>query len=184
MAGIDTGDSSGGRAVNRDIPLVPFIDFLLCLISFLLITAVWSQNARIEASAELPGEACAGCTKPKETPKQLHVAVRERKFELTWKQGDTVLARHEIERKPVRLADGDPSYPDLARRIAEEWRQGGTHRAPSDPVRDQAVLHSTNSLEFGELAAVMDAIGSAKREREVGGARRSVPAFDVSFAVN
>lgn len=176
MAGIDTGGESGKRAVNRDIPLVPFIDFLLCLISFLLITAVWSQNARLEADAQMPGDSCGGCRTPPET-KQLHVAVRDRKFELTWKQGATVLARSEIDKKPVRLADGDPTYPDLARRVSEEWKRVGSHRAPSDPVRDQVVLHSANTLEFGELAAVMDAIGAAKRDR-------NQPAFNVSFAVN
>ena len=36
----------GGRALNQDIPLVPFIDFLLCLVCFLL--------ASFSASGELP----------------------------------------------------------------------------------------------------------------------------------
>lgn len=31
---------------NHEIPLIPFIDFLLCLVAFLLVTAVWSQMAR------------------------------------------------------------------------------------------------------------------------------------------
>jgi len=48
MAGIDTGGGHGGkRATNHEIPLIPFIDFLLCLVAFLLVTAVWSQMARI-----------------------------------------------------------------------------------------------------------------------------------------
>jgi len=36
MAGIDTGGGHGGkRATNHEIPLIPFIDFLLCLVAFL-----------------------------------------------------------------------------------------------------------------------------------------------------
>ena len=36
MAGIDVGGGHGGkRATNHEIPLIPFIDFLLCLVAFL-----------------------------------------------------------------------------------------------------------------------------------------------------
>ena len=56
MAGIDTGGGHGGkRTTNHEIPLIPFIDFLLCLVAFLLVTAVWSQMARINADARVPG---------------------------------------------------------------------------------------------------------------------------------
>ena len=51
MAQIDTGSPAArGRATNHELPLVPFIDFLLCLVSFLLITAVWSQMAPCSTS--------------------------------------------------------------------------------------------------------------------------------------
>src|SRR5689334_12057686 len=36
----------GGKAVNHDVPLIPFIDFLLCIVLFLL--------ASFSASGELP----------------------------------------------------------------------------------------------------------------------------------
>ena len=55
MAGIDVGGHGGKRATNHEIPLIPFIDFLLCLVAFLLVTAVWSQMARINADARVPG---------------------------------------------------------------------------------------------------------------------------------
>jgi len=57
MAGIDTGGGHGGkRSTNHEIPLIPFIDFLLCLVAFLLVTAVWSQMARINADARTKGK--------------------------------------------------------------------------------------------------------------------------------
>jgi biopolymer transport protein ExbD len=182
MANIDAGGGSNKRDLNRDIPLVPFIDFLLCLVSFLLITAIWSQSARLEASAQVPGS--SECCKPEERPRRLHVDIRERKFELVWKQGETVLARHDVDRKPVQVAGGQTVYPELARRIREEWQRSGAHKSPSDVRRDEAVLHASNSLEFGEIAAVLDAIGAASRERTIEGQTVRIPAFSVSFAVN
>jgi biopolymer transport protein ExbD len=179
MATIDVGKSSA-REVNREVPLIPFIDFLLTLISFLLITAIWSQNARLDASAQVPG---VESIKADEQPKRLHLDVRDRKFELTWKQGHVVLAREELEKQPILLA-GEPRYPALSERIQREWEQSGTHKAARDPKLDQLVLHSANDLEFGELAAVLDAIAATSRARELGGETVRVPAFSVSFAVN
>ena len=181
MANIDVGKVLGKRETNRDLPLVPFIDFLLCLISFLLITAVWSQNARLETTAQVPG---VTSVKPDEMPRRLHVDVRERKFELSWKQGETVLARYAVDRRAVPGPDGEPTYPDLARTILREWQNVGSHKAATDSKRDQAVLHSSNTLEFGELAAVIDAIHAPRREQRVGARSVDVPAFTVSFAVN
>jgi biopolymer transport protein ExbD len=181
MAGIDVDGGSRKRDVNRDVPLIPFIDFLLCLISFLLITAVWSQNARLEATARVPG---GDEPKPADDPKLLHVDVRDRKFELSWKRGATVLTALDVQRTPQVLEGGETRYPELAERIREQWEQAGAHRSPNDPERDRVVLHSTNTLEFGELAAVLDAIHATRRVHQTGDRAETVPAFSVSFAVN
>lgn len=181
MATIAGGGGNDGRELNRELPLVPFIDFLLCLVSFLLITAVWSQNARIEASARAPGVVEQT---PQKVSRRLHVDVREKKFELTWKQGETVVARHDVPRAPVVVAGGQPSYPQLARQLEHEWQTSGVHKSPSDEQRDQVVLHSSNTLEFGELAAVMDAIHAPKRRRSQGAQASTIPVFAVTFAVN
>ncbi len=64
MAGGDYGTSSsvGGRkAVDVDFNLVPFIDMMTVLVSFLLITAVWSNLAQINSK---PG----GLGRDTETP--------------------------------------------------------------------------------------------------------------------
>jgi biopolymer transport protein ExbD len=58
MASIDTGGGHGGKkSVDREIPLVPFIDLLLCCVMFLLVTAVWNQLARLDANQQQPGPA-------------------------------------------------------------------------------------------------------------------------------
>jgi biopolymer transport protein TolR len=39
--------ASNGRSIQAELNLVPFIDFLSVLISFLLVSAVWTQLSRI-----------------------------------------------------------------------------------------------------------------------------------------
>ena len=53
MGGAAPIPSAGGRRklVDAAINLVPFIDLLSCCISFLLITAVWTQLSKIEVSS-------------------------------------------------------------------------------------------------------------------------------------
>jgi biopolymer transport protein ExbD len=186
MAQIDTGShGSQRRETNQELPLVPFIDFLLCLVSFLLITAVWSQNARLDASANVPGPTdCKDGPCKDEKPKRLHVEVKDRKFSLVWRQGDTVLSSTDVERHAQKSPDGSVRYPELEQRLALEWKAQGTHRDATDPKSDQAVLHTSNSAEFGEVVAVVDALSAHKRELKVGGATQRVPAFAVTFAAN
>src|SRR5512147_1138641 len=104
MAGIDTGGGHGGkRPVNMELPLIPFIDFLLCLVAFLLVTAVWSQMARINADARVPGPPRPE-DQEQEPPKEkdLHVEMRgEHKFQLVWKEGSTVVNTIDVVRKSV-----------------------------------------------------------------------------------
>jgi len=56
MAGVSVGGGHGGKkSVDHEIPLIPFIDLLLCCVMFLLVTAVWNKLARIDANQQQPG---------------------------------------------------------------------------------------------------------------------------------
>src|SRR5438270_7918582 len=57
---------SGKKPLDAAINLVPFIDLLSCCISFLLITAVWTQLARMDVTQK--GQGAAGSTE--ENPEQ------------------------------------------------------------------------------------------------------------------
>ena len=46
-------DNSSGRSANVDLNLVPFIDLMSVLITFLLITAVWSQVSMIQLGSSI-----------------------------------------------------------------------------------------------------------------------------------
>ena len=185
MAGIDLGNGHGGkRSTNHEVPLIPFIDFLLCLVAFLLVTAVWSQMARVDADARVPGPTGTPVTIPKD--KQLHVDMTsERKFQLVWKEGTTVVNSIDVARKKLNVGEsGDFSYPDLAEKITTEWKANGSHRAPSDPRFDQAVLHTNNSTQFQDVIAVIDALHAPERSFLFAGKAAKLPAFNVTFAVN
>jgi len=54
---VESGGKSGKKSVNADLNLVPYIDLLTCMVAFLLITAVWSQLARLEAHQKGQGQA-------------------------------------------------------------------------------------------------------------------------------
>ena len=188
MAGIDTGGGHGGkRSVNQELPLIPFIDFLLCLVMFLLVTAVWSQMARINANASVPGPPNPDKEleeKPKD--KTLHVEMRgESKFQLVWKEGNTVINTIDVPKKAVTMGkQGDITYPDLAKKIVEEWTANGSHRAATDPKLDQALLHCENTTPFAEVIAVIDAVYAPEREYKIGVETKKVPAFNITFAMN
>jgi biopolymer transport protein ExbD len=178
MANLDVGGHSERREVNRDIPLVPFIDFLLCIVAFLLVTAVWSETARVEASALVPGDAVGPSAPP--VP-ELDVDMRHGgNFHLSWRLGNVVLNEAEAPRPAIPDREAAVTYPDLAKQVVAEWGRRGSHRAETDRARDRAVLHAGNAAPFEEIVAAMDAIHAA--EKTVG--RRSVPAFDVVFAVD
>jgi biopolymer transport protein TolR len=53
MASVDTGSSNGKRQSNLEVNLVPFIDLMSVLITFLLITAVWTQVSMIKLGSSL-----------------------------------------------------------------------------------------------------------------------------------
>ena len=65
MAHIE-GGKSGGRQKNIELNLVPVIDLMSVLITFLLITAVWSQVSMIQIGSSLYGK--KSDTQPSPTP--------------------------------------------------------------------------------------------------------------------
>jgi biopolymer transport protein ExbD len=191
MAGVDVGGGGkGGRkSVDSEINMVPFIDLLMVTISFLLITAVWSHMARINADAQVPGPPRPDQELEKTEPeKQLHIEMRAPdKFTLVWKQGGTVVSSVDVERRDDVRSEGSAKvvrYPDLAAKIDAEWKTVGQHRDATDKKFDQAVLHTDNDTPYFQLIGVIDAVYQVKRPFSGGGKTENVPAFNVTFSVN
>jgi biopolymer transport protein ExbD len=189
MGGVDVGGEGGKkRATNSDINMIPFIDLLMVTIAFLLITAVWITNSRINADAQVPGPPDPNKELTPQTPeKVLNLHIGDSEFGLVWKQGATVVSEVKVPKSPVEVAGGEGStvvrFPDLAKKIEEEWKQQGGHRDPSDKKFDQCILHSDNRTPFKEIVAVLDALYAPKREVKLGNETKTLPVFNMTFSV-
>jgi biopolymer transport protein ExbD len=191
MGGVDVGGGGGGKrkSLDSEINMIPMIDLLMVTISFLLITAVWTQMARINADAQVPGPPRPDTEQEKVEPeKQLHVMMQgEDKFTLVWKQGSTTVDSIDVPRKDVVLQEGAIEvvrYPDLAAKIETEWKAKGQHTNPGDRKLDQAILHTDNKTEFKYIIGVIDAIYQTHRDINLGPKTEKMPAFNITFAVN
>lgn len=183
MGGVDVGGDSKKKATNADINMVPFIDLLMCTIAFLLITAVWVTNSRMNADAQVPGPPNPDKELTPQTPeKVLNLHVGETDFALVWKQGATVVSEVRVPKPPP----GDNAilrYPDLAKKIEQEWNQNGSHRDPSDKKLDQAIMHTDNRTPFKEVIAVLDALYGTKRKVKLPDGEKDLPVFNMTFSV-
>ncbi len=159
--------------------MVPFIDLLMVTISFLLITAVWSSMARLNANAQVPSPQKKVETekKPKEKePAVLHVRVsdKDKKFILQWQSGNKTddLVSLDME------ADASGRYPKLEEEIKKAYvsGQGPQNLYGDDPgwesslanehganALNQAILHVDNAFPFSEVVKVIDAIYVPRR---------------------
>jgi biopolymer transport protein ExbD len=186
---VDSGGKGGRRSLDSEINMIPMIDLLMVTISFLLITAVWSHMARLNADAQVPGPPRPTEEMQKVEPeKQLHIEMRGAdKFVLIWKQAGTVISTVDVPRKDVVEKEGQVKvirFPDLAAKVESEWKTVGTHRDPSDKKLDQAILHTDNETPYGAIIGVIDAVYQVHRPFTVGGKSENVPAFNITFSVN
>ena len=190
MGGVSVDSGGGGRRqTDSEINMIPMIDLLMVTISFLLITAVWTHMARLNADAQVPGPPRPDVEQQTVEPeKQLHIEMRAPdKFVLIWKQGATVVNTIEVPRKDdMQVSNGVKllRYPDLAAKIADEWKNTGSHKDPSDKKLDQAILHTDNETPYVNIIAVIDAVYQTHRPLNLGAKTEPVPAFNVTFSVN
>src|SRR5690349_20269114 len=95
MAGVNVGGGGapgGRRALDAELNTIPMIDLMMVTISFLLITAVWSQMARLDATTRAPsssGEPPA--CEPNCDHRALHVEMERDRFRLAWKDGSRTI---------------------------------------------------------------------------------------------
>jgi biopolymer transport protein TolR len=85
MAHIESGGGKG-RKVSLELNLVPFIDLMSVLITFLLITAVWNQVSMIQIGSSLYGKRNETDPKPKIDPEAqvvLKLEIRQNSYILT-----------------------------------------------------------------------------------------------------
>lgn len=182
MAGLNVSGAGGGgrRALDAEINAVPMVDLMMVTISFLLITAVWSNMGRLESSAQVPSSEPAPVV-PEAQVKSLEVEAKPDKFVLTWRRGSESFPAVDVARDEggSRAA----RFPALAAEVARSWRSDGEHRDPSDRRLDRAVVKVHDRMPYKEIVAVMDAVQSVRRPRVERGAQgmhsADGPAFEL-----
>ena len=111
---VESGNKSGKKSVNADLNLVPYIDLLTCMVAFLLITAVWSQLARLEAHQK--GQGQAGEETPPEKVFKLVVVVNSEGFNLVADQDQQPIPKrgdqYDFEKLGAELKKLKDSHPD------------------------------------------------------------------------
>lgn len=188
MAGVDTPTKGGKRSINSEINMVPFIDLLMVTISFLLITAVWVTNSRMNADAQVPGPPDPTTeTEPQTPEKVLTIQIGDDEFGLIWKQGSTVVIEEKVPKVPVLVGAGKDAvvrYPELGKKISASWKANGSHTDPTDKKLDQCILQTDNKAPFKEIVGVLDALYTPKREMKFAdGTAKQVPVFNMTFSV-
>lgn len=129
-------DNSQKKSVDASLNLVPFIDLLSVLISFLLATAVWTQVAKIDVKHE-PTACCGEPSEPYEGPK-LAVSIKAAGYTVHWKGV--------AEEIPSRDGVHDiGALRRVVRRIAAE-----------QPTKFPVKLTSDDAVPYHALIGVMD----------------------------
>lgn len=115
---VDTGGKGGKKPLNAELNLVPYIDLLTCMVAFLLITAVWTQLARLQVQQK--GQGAMGEDTPPVPTLKIVVVVNEEGFNLVVNQDQTPLPKkgteYDYERLGVELKkikDANPDKNDL-----------------------------------------------------------------------
>jgi biopolymer transport protein ExbD len=138
MASISVGGGHGGKkAVDADVPLIPFIDLLLCCVMFLLVTAVWNRLASVPANQQVPSSNAVD--RDVEPAISLYLQVTHAGYTIASSAGDRV----EIPR------NGELYDREMLRTRLQE-------RRAADPNRHDIIVSPEDGVHYEDVIASMD----------------------------
>lgn len=137
MAHID--DNSGGREVNVEPNLVPFIDLMSVCIIFLLVTAVWTQVSMIELGASVYGKK-VGETEPVKQVQSVSISVKITSKGYVIKEGANAFS--------IRKADGEYDLQSLYDQLKVIKKR--------NPQTSFASISLEDNLKYNEMIEGMD----------------------------
>ena len=142
MASISTGGGHGGKkSVDSEIPLVPFIDLLLCCIMFLLVTAVWNKLARINANQQQPGQQAPMDAPPPEERIRLFLQIKNTGYVIAATDGTNI----DIPK------NGDQYDVEALREKLHERRE-------QEPNRRDLIVAPEDGVLYEQVVAAMDIV--------------------------
>ena len=139
---VDTGGKGGKKSVNADLNLVPYIDLLTCMVAFLLITAVWSQLARLQVQQK--GQGQAGEDTPPEKVFKLVVVVNADGFNLVADQ----------DQQPIPKKGTEYDYEKLGTELKK--------LKDAHPDKGDVQVASEDQIKFDVLVRTMDTALTAR----------------------
>jgi biopolymer transport protein TolR len=139
---VSTGGKGGRKSLSADLNLVPYIDLLTCMVAFLLITAVWTQLARLSAAQK--GQGQAGEETPPVQQDKITLVVNQEGFNL-------VVG---AEQTPIPKRGTDYDFEKLA---AELKKAKDTHADKND-----VTVTSEDQIVFDTLIRTMDTVLTAR----------------------
>lgn len=142
MASISTGGGHGGKkSVDSEIPLVPFIDLLLCCIMFLLVTAVWNKLARINANQQQPGREAPMDAPPPDESIRLFLQVKSTGYVLAATDGTNI---------EVPKVGDDFDQEGLREKLRD--------RRTQEPNRRDLIVAPEDGVLYEDVVAAMDMV--------------------------
>jgi biopolymer transport protein ExbD len=135
----------GKKPLDAPINLVPFIDLLSCCISFLLITAVWTQLARMDVTQK--GQGAAGSTdeKPPEPTVSLTLFIDKDGYTFAKSTGETT---------PIPVKGEDYDYVKLADVLKDA--------KTAYPDKNDIQIKTDDAVIYNKIIKTMDVVLSAK----------------------
>jgi len=146
MAGAaPTPSGKGGKkALDASINLVPFIDLLSCCLSFLLITAVWTQLARMDVTQKSKAPSGAVEDQPQPTV-QLTLYVNKDGY---------IFSKSTGESTPIEMKGDEYDYVKLAETMQQAKKD--------HPDKDDITIKSDDNVIYNKIIKTMDVVISAK----------------------
>jgi biopolymer transport protein TolR len=133
----------GKKSLDAAINLVPFIDLLSCCISFLIITAVWTQLARMNVTQK--GQAAAGTEQDNPNPQvQLTVFINKDGYSFAKSTG---------ENTDIPMKGEDYDYTKLADVLKDAKSQY--------PDKNDIMVKSDDAIMYQKVIHTMDIALSA-----------------------
>jgi biopolymer transport protein ExbD len=163
---VDTGGKGRGKGQNVDLNLVPFIDFLSCLLAFLMMTAVWSEISAIEHEQLVSNTPEVPETPPDPPPPPpLTVHVTSEGYQIFRKPEDmtTDAANHivpKIDATDEKLADANHKQFDYDKMDALIKADRDTY-----PDEKMVVINTDDGVGYEEMIKVLDTTRVYKYEQ-------------------
>ena len=146
MAGgmdLGTGGKGGKKPLDAAINLVPFIDLMAVTISFLIMTAVWTQIGRLQVSRRRRPD---GDPTPEQDDKTVPVTLLITEKELRLTVGTST-----FDPIPITRDAKQQDRPDQARRERFKEREGAAAR-----TRRRSPLQTEDAVRYEDLVRIID----------------------------